>query len=518
MSAPSIDPASAANFLHMRARAREVAEASLVQKEVRDTAGTKFLAFTRYTKPDYEAGWFGEELHAALDRFLLAVVMRQSPRLKVEAPPRHGKSEAASRRFPAYALGRHSWLQIILWSYAASLAEDMNEDVQKIMDSEEYKTVFPSVSIPAVGQGGTGSKRNRQETHVIGTDGKIRAAGVGGGVTGKGAHILLIDDPFKDDEDSGSAAYREKVWKRYTSTAYTRLAPGGGVLLIQTRWHEDDLAGRLDETTRSAIESDDPDADRWETIKFPAIAEHDEKHRKAGEALHPARYDVKALRKIETTLGSYYWSALYQQRPAPAEGDVFRVSWWRYWRALPRMMIVRLYGDTAMKTKERNDFSVFQVWGLSFDRQIYLLDQIRGKWESPELEKQARGFWAKWAGRPMGSPVPYPSEMQIEDKSSGTGLIQSLQTGAGAIPVTGIKREVDKLVRARSSAPSIEAGNVFLPDPQENPTDWLSDYLTEFSSFTAAMSHKHDDQIDPTMDAIHDMILGNADFYGSALD
>jgi predicted phage terminase large subunit-like protein len=507
----------AADFFRLREQMRSRYQEKLVRDEVRETASKNFLAFTMHTKPDYYPGWFGADLHAALDRFLAQVVRHQSPRLMVLAPPRHGKSEASSRRLPAYALGRHPWLEIILWSYAASLAENMNEAVQKIMDGTEFKTIFPDVRIPPPGAGTYGGKRNRQETHVLGHGGRLRASGVGGGVTGNGAHILVIDDPFKDDQDSGSAAAREKVWNRYVSTAYTRLAPGGGILLTQTCWHEDDLAGRLQDATKKAIAENDPDADRWEVIQFPAIATHNEKHRKKGEALAPHRYDLKALRRIKKTVGSYFWSALYQQSPNPAEGDIFLVGWWRYWRALPPLVLIKIYADTAMKTRERNDWSCFQVWGLSREGQIYLLDQIHGKWESPELDRQARAFWSKWKAKPLGPAQPSPSQMMIEDKASGTGLVQSLRTGEGAIPVRGIQRDVDKVVRAKSSAPSIEAGNVFLPSPQEHPNGWLSDYLDEFVKFTAAMSHAHDDQVDPTMDAIHDLILGNADFYGQAL-
>lgn len=493
-------------------------EAIQVAAQVR-AARSSFLGFTRYTKPDYEVGWFHEELHDALDRFVEAVVRRESPRLLIEAPPRHGKSEATSRRLPAYALGRYPWLEIILWSYAASLAQDMNEDVQGIMDTAEYRRVFPEVRIPAPGRGTSGTKRNRDETQVIDHPGRLRAAGVGGGVTGKGAHILLIDDPFKDDEEAGSAAHREKVWNRYTSTAYTRLAPGGGVLIIQTRWHEDDLAGRVEKASEAAAAGDDPDADVFDVVKYPAIAEEDEAHRKTGEALHPERYSVSALNRIRSTIGSYFWSALYQQRPAPAGGDIFKSEWWRYWRALPPIVMVVIFADTAMKAKERSDYSVFQVWGLSSDRQIYLLDQIRDKWESPDLEREARAFWAKWSAMPIPG-VPAPSKLAIEDKASGTGLIQSLQRskkGHPSIPVIGIPREVDKVVRARSGAPSIEAGNVFLPDPEEHPNAWLSDYRAEFANFTAAMSHAHDDQIDPTLDAIHQLLLGDMDFYSGAL-
>lgn len=507
----------AAQFIQMRESMREIAHAKRVREKTRGKASTDFLAFTQHTKPDYLCGWFHEELHEALDWFVEEVALKRSPRLLIAAPPRHGKSEAASRRFPAYALGRYPWLEIILWSYAADLAKDMNEDVQGIMDSPEYQEVFDT-RIPAAGTGK--GKRSRGETHVLNGEGKIRAAGVGGGVTGKGAHILLIDDPFKDDEDSGSQAQRDKVWNRYTSTAYTRLAPGGGVLVIQTCWHEDDLAGRLQKATKAAIETNDEDADRFRVIKFPAIAENDEPHRKKGEALHPERYGIKALRKIKTTLGSYFWSALYQQSPSPADGDIFKSHWWRYWRELPPIVRIKIYADTALKKGENNDYTVFQVWGVSASRQIYLLDQVREKFNSPELEREARIFWAKWIGRPMGPTLPAPSALMVEDKASGIGLIQSLQEardGKPAIPVIGIPREIDKVTRARSGAPSIEAGNVFLPHPENHPLPWLSDYKKEFRDFTAAMSHSFDDQVDPTLDAIHDMVLGNVNIYEGAL-
>ncbi len=289
-----------------------------------------------------------------------------------------------------------------------------------------------------------------------------------------------------------------------------------GIVSHNTRWHEDDLAGRLIAASERARKGEDEDADVFEVIEYPAIATRDEEHRREGEALHPERYDLAALRRIRQTVGSYYWTALYQQKPAPAEGDVFRSAWWRFWRALPPIQMVRCYADTALKTKEANDFSVFQAWGLGIDGRIYLLDQVRGKWESPELKAQAIAFWAKWSRQPMGENVPPAISFSIEDKASGTGLVQSLQRET-AIPVIPIPRDVDKLVRARSGAPSIEAGNVWLPDPEAQPTEWLSDYLAEFAGFTAAMSHRFDDQIDPTLDAIHDLILGHMDFYSGAL-
>lgn len=476
------------------------------------------LAFTHHTKPNYLAGWFHRELAEKLTAFLWACMRRESPRLMVLAPPRHGKSELISRRFPAFALGHCPDFEIIGASYAMTLAERMNRDVQRIIDSKAYAEAFPATRIPERGKPNReGKTRNNDLVEVLGKAGSYRAAGARVGISGMGMHIGLIDDPIKDAKEASSQTIRDDVWDWYVSTFYSRLAPGGGILIVQTRWHEDDLAGRLIAASERARKGEDEDADVFEVIEYPAIATKDEAHRKEGEALHPERYDIAALRRIRKVVGTYYWAALYQQKPAPAEGDVFRSAWWKFWRALPPIQMVRLYADTALKTKEANDFSVFQAWGLGSDGRIYLLDQVRGKWESPELKHQAVAFWSKWSGQPMGEFVPPAISFSIEDKASGTGLVQSLQRET-AIPVIPIPRDTDKLVRARSGAPSIEAGNVWLPDPIAQPTEWLADYLAEFASFTAAMSHSFDDQIDPTLDAIHDLILGTMDFYGRALD
>lgn len=494
----------------------DVEEAKRI-RDLRRARSEGLLPFTLHTKPNYLAGWFHQELAEKLTAFLWACVRRESPRLMVLAPPRHGKSELISRRFPAFALGHCPDFEIIGASYSMTLAERMNRDVQRIIDSKAYAEVFPGTRIPERGKPNReGKTRNNDLVEVLERAGSYRAAGARVGISGMGMHIGLIDDPIKDAKEAGSQTIRDDVWDWYVSTFYSRLAPGGGILIVQTRWHEDDLAGRLIAASERAKAGQDEDADVFEIVEYPAIATRDEEHRKEGEALHPERYDIAALRRIRKTVGSYYWAALYQQKPAPAEGDVFRSAWWKFWRALPPIQMVRLYADTALKTKEANDFSVFQAWGLGSDGRIYLLDQVRGKWESPELKAQAVAFWAKWSRQPMGEHIPSAMSFSIEDKASGTGLVQSLQRET-AIPVLPIPRDVDKLVRARSGAPSIEAGNVWLPDPDAQPTEWLSDYLAEFAAFTAAMSHRFDDQIDPTLDAIHDLILGAMDFYGSSL-
>jgi len=482
----------------------------LVEPARRELARRRLIDFTEYTYRSYQAGWFSRELAGALERFLADCEAGKSPRLMIFAPPRSGKSELVSRRFPAWALGRNPSLQIIGCSYSDALAGRMNRDVQRIMDEDEYARVFPDARIPSrrVRTDARGKLRNSEIFEMVSGDGSYRSAGVGVGITGMGAGILLIDDPVKDAKEANSATVRESIWEWYTSTAYTRLEPGGGVLLVMTRWHDDDLAGRLMKAAKKG------EGDQWEVVSFPAIAERDEAHRTAGEALDESRYPLARLKAIMRTVGSYVWSALYQQNPSVKGGDVFKGEWWQWYKVLPRMQYRMIYADTAQKTREANDYSVLQCWGKGVDGGIYLLDQVRGKWEAPELVKKAEAFWAKW-GPPDERRITC-RQMKVEDKVSGTGLIQSLRRKK-SIPVSGIERHTDKLTRAEDGAPMIESGYVYLPDPEHNDSPWLSDYLMEFEAFTRELTHAHDDQVDPTLDAIKDMLGGTADLYSGAV-
>lgn len=206
-------------------------------------------------------------------------------------------------------------------------------------------------------------------------------------------------------------------------------------------------------------------------------------------------------------MGTYASAGQLQQRPAPRGGGIFKDVWWQYWSGEPRIRFTVIFVDTAQKTADHNDYSVFQLWGMGYDGRIYLLDQIRDKWEAPELLKQARAFWNKHRARAHAAPRC----MKIEDKSSGTGLIQQLrrgdaQQGIKPIPVKDIQRNRDKVSRAYDATPRIEQGLVVLP---ENAA-FLSDYLKEFATFP---NGSHDDMIDPTMDAIDDMLISGANEY-----
>lgn len=445
--------------------------------------------FTNYTKPDFIEGWFNKIIAAELQQFYHDVEAGKQPRLIIQAPPRSGKSELFSRRFPAWAFGQNPNLQIIAASYSTDLASRMNRDVQRIIDSEEYAGIFPETKLNSVNVATVSGKalRNSEIFEIVGHAGAYRSAGVGAGITGMGADIGIIDDPVKDAKEANSQTIRDSVWDWYTTTFYTRLSPKSGILIGMTRWHEDDLAGRL-------LAEMNNDGDQWRVISFPAIAESDEEFRKEGDALHPERYDIERLTKIKKAVGSQAWNALYQQRPSSKGGDVIKRAWFKRYSMLPLMRRVIIAGDTAQKVKQHNDFSVFIVAGIGIDGGLYIIDLIRGKWEAPELERKLEDIWNKYRASHKAQSV------YIEDKSSGTGLIQSIQRKRN-IPIKGVQVDADKYTRVLGIQGFIESGYVFLPDGAE----WVEDFLGECEKFTATDSHKHDDQVDTLTMAITEL-------------
>ncbi len=242
-------------------------------------------------------------------------------------PSRHGKSETVSRRFPAYALGRDPDAQIIACSYNAGLAADMNRDVQRIIDSEEYQLLFPETrlfgkNIRTIASGSW--LRNSDVFEIVGRQGKYIGAGVGCGIVGKGFRYGIIDDPIKSRREAESETYRKHIWDWYISDFYTRREnDDAGILLTVTRWHEDDLAGRLLKQAR-----ENPSLPQWTVIRFPAVCEEEDVHpddpRQVGQALWPRLFDEKALADTRELVGPRDWASMYQQRPSPAEGSVFK--------------------------------------------------------------------------------------------------------------------------------------------------------------------------------------------------
>jgi predicted phage terminase large subunit-like protein len=405
--------------------------------------------------------------HELIIEKLEAVTRGDIRRLMIFMPPRHGKSLITTQLFPAWYLGLNPRRSVISSSYGQELSDDFGRRVRGFVTDPLHQAIFPECRIAE------DSSSMRRFNTVAG--GSYYAVGRGGPITGRGADLLIIDDPLKDFEEAQSEAIREGLHQWYSSVAYTRLQPGGAVVLIQTRWHEDDLAGRLLREQRG----------EWHVVSLPAIAESDEPFRKAGESLWPERFPLPELQRIRTSVGSSTWAALYQQRPSAAEGTVFKREWWHYYGPLPSLFtrIVQSW-DTAFKKGAENDFSVCTTWGVT-PTGFYLLHAWRGRVEFPELKRIADILAAQWR----------PSAILVEDKASGQSLIQELKV-ANRLPILPVKVDSDKLARAAAVTPTVEAGKVFLPES----APWLDDYRDEMASFPTGV---YDDYVDSTTQALN---------------
>lgn len=456
---------------------------------------SNLLGFTAHTNPRFVPGWFPERVCEKLDWFLEEVAMRRSPRLMILAPPRHGKSDAASRRFPAYALGRYPDLQIIGASYAMALAKRMSRDVQRIIDEPAYHELFPSTLLPGKGVKGHGYTRTNELFEIVGQRGGYRAAGVGVGITGMGGDIGIIDDPVKDARDAASSVYREGVWDWYTSTFYTRIEAGGGILLMLTRWHEDDLAGRL----LKAMESGD--GEQWEVMRFPALAEagytDPDDPRDEGEALHPARWPGARLERIKKTVGPYVWSALYQQRPSPREGTLFKPHLIEVVKAasLPPMTKVVRGWDLAGSRKKPGrssgpDFTAGVKIGVGRDGTYYILDLVHMQETPAKVRETVKGVTSQ-DGTGVYIRLPQdPGQAGVDQKEQYAKALAGYMFQI--LPVSG-----DKEIRATPLASQVEVGNVKMVE-----APWNAGLVEEMRTFPNGL---HDDRIDAAADAFNEL-------------
>ena len=431
--------------------------------------------FVLYVDDNYRMNWH----HRLLCDYLDKLACKEIRRLMVFMPPRHGKSELVSRKFPAYLLGRNPDTSIISCSYSADLASRMNRDVQRLIDSEKYSVLFPESHLFGKNIRSTAKGsflRNSDIFEIVNHRGTYRSSGVGGGITGMGGEYIIIDDPVKNREDADSATMREKVYDWYTSTLYTRLEKDGCILLTLTRWHEDDLAGKL---LKAAQEG----ADQWTILELPAVCEYPPKPydvRQEGEALWKWKYDEEALEKMKVTVGSRDWAALYQQHPTPGEGGTFKREWWNYYKVLPDGLYDFIQSwDCTFKDAQSSDYVVGQVWARKGSSR-YLLDQVRGRMSFTETLRAIRSLSAKW---------PPAIRKLVEDKANGTAVIDVLRKEIpGLIPV---EPEGGKIVRANAVTAVAEAGNIYLPDPSIAP--WVHDFVEEHAVFP---NGANDDQVD----------------------
>jgi predicted phage terminase large subunit-like protein len=405
---------------------------------------------------------------------LTAVREGKIRRLIINLPPRHLKSLMASIAFPAWCLGHDPSSQILCVSYAQDLADKLARDCRSIMISPWYGRIFPTP---------LSAHRQAVQEFITTRQGYRLATSTGGVLTGRGADIILIDDPLKP-EDALSKALRQACNEWFVHTLYSRLNDkrSGAIVIIMQRLHEDDLVGH--------VLAQEP----WEVVSFSAIAEVDEVHRietiweprcftrRPGEALHPEREPLDTLERIRRTIGEYNFAGQYQQAPAPLGGGLVKEAWFKRYREdeLPARFdrIVQSW-DTANKATELSDFSVCTTWGVR-DKKVYLLGILRQRLEFPPLKRAVREQQNLYRA----------TEVLIEDKASGTQLIQEL-IADGCYGVTRYQPTTDKIMRMHAQTAMIENGFVSIPES----APWLDEYLHEMTVFP---NGKHDDQVDST--------------------
>jgi predicted phage terminase large subunit-like protein len=446
-------------------------------------AQESFWAFRQYINPKMKHGWWQREVAIKLQQFYEEFIAGLKPKLVIEAPPQHGKSVQIIE-FIAWLCGHNPDWRVIYTSFSDRLGVRANLRLQRVFDSDKYKQIFPALKLS---QKRGDAQRTNDMLEYVGREGFFRNTTVGGSITGESLDIGVIDDPIKGREAAGSPTIRDKTWEWFTDDFFTRFGEEGALLAILTRWHIDDPIGRLIQK-RPEIK----------VLKYPAIAIQDEEHRKIGEALFPQHKSVEFLLERKATLTTSSWESLYQQNPIIIGGNLIRGEWFPRLKVCPIIKHRVIYVDTAQKVKQHNDYSVFECWGKMEDGRIVLLDLLRGKWEAPDLRRAARDFWNKHRAMPNVGALRV---MKIEDKVSGTGLIQEFNR-TDRIPVEGIERNIDKLTRVMDVASFIESGYVCLLEESH----FINDFINECEAFAPNDSHQYDDQIDPMCDAINDLL------------
>lgn len=465
-----------------QAASNVTAEIAARELLLRRQARRSLLAFTTYTKPDYEVNWHHEVLCDHLNRLVAGEIKR----LMVFMPQRQGKSELVSRRLPAYVFGRTPKASVMGCSYGADLSSRMNRDVQRIIDSPEYARVFPETRLYGKNVRATSEGtylRNSDIFEIVDYLGVYRSAGVGGGITGMGFDLGIIDDPIKDPKDAESEVVREALWEWYTGAFWTRQAPGARILLTMTRWHEDDLAGRLLEMAKS-----DPKADQWTVLKLPGICEDptpEYERRKVGQALWPARADVPYYDAMRANSARQF-EAMCQQNPTAREGAMFKVGNLEIVDAAPAQANRVRYWDKAA-TDGGGDWTagvrMAEAGGV-----YYVEDVRRGQWATDERDRLIRQT-AELDGREVR--IGGEQEPGASGKDAARAFIRLL-TGFSVRcdPASGSKE-----LRADPLSSQVNAGNVKLVRG-----GWNKTFVEEVRQFPHG---KRDDQVDAASGAFN---------------
>ena len=438
--------------------------------KVREKSSKKFMEFVKVMWPGFIHG----QHHALMAKKFEEIAEGKIKRLIINMPPRHTKSEFASYLLPAWYLGKFPNRKIIQCSNTSELAVGFGRKVRNLVDGDVYGKVFPNVSLrhdsKAAGRWATNA------------NGDYFAIGVGGTVTGKGADLLIIDDPHSEQEAalaSGNPEVYDKVFEWYESGPRQRLQPGGAIVIVMTRWGKRDLTGRV---LQSMVEKD---GDEWEIISLPAIKKNE-------KPLWPEFWSFEELEKLRNVLPISKWSAQYQQNPTSEEGAIVKREWWQIWdkeRPPPCKFIIQSW-DTAFTKNERSDYSACTTWGVfdmnenPDDVHIILLDALKERLEFPELKQRALQMYHEFS----------PDAFIVEAKASGAPLIYELRSMGIPVQEFTPVRGNDKITRINAVADLFASGKIWCP-----PTRWAEEVMEEMAAFP---NSDHDDLVDSTTQAL----------------
>ena len=424
-----------------------------------------FMSFVKTVWPGFVEG----RHHKIIAEKFNKIANGSLKRLIVNMPPRHTKSEFASYLFPAYIMGKNPQTKIIQTSHTAELSQRFGRKTKQLIDSGEYKEVFPETTLQA-----DSKAAGRWDTSA---GGEYFAAGVGGAITGRGADLLIIDDPHSE-QDALSLTAMENAYEWYTSGPRQRLQPGGAIVLVMTRWSTVDLTGQL---IRAQAE---PKADQWEVVEFPALME-------SGKPAWPEYWKLEELESVKASLAVSKWNAQWMQEPTSEEGAIIKREWWRQWEPedIPALKYIIQSYDTAYSKKETADYSAVTTWGVfepEEERQgLILLDAQRGRWDFPELKEVAMKEYNYWE----------PEMVLIEAKASGMPLSDELRRSG--LPITNYTptRGNDKFTRVNAVAPMFEAGSIYYPEGRR----FAEEVIEECAAFPFG---ENDDYVDTVTQAL----------------
>jgi predicted phage terminase large subunit-like protein len=454
-----------------------VEDVELLERYFNLKAKDDFYTFRRLMHPKDKTGWFYKDLSEHFQQFYLDLAAGLRPNLIIQSPPQHGKSEAIVD-FTAWICGKNPNLKVIFASFSDTLSVRANLKMQRMLDSIRYQKIFGSIlNTKNITTVSSQKRRNSNLIEFTNGEGYFRNTTVNGSITGESLDLGVIDDPVKGREAANSPTVRDKTWDWYTNDFRTRFSEKAGFLMILTRWHIDDLAGRIKERGNAKF------------LKYKAIAEKNEEYRSEGEALFPEHKSLEFLLNMKKTMSIHDFESLYQQNPVIEGGNLFKLEWFKpVSREVIKTLTFQKYfiiADTAIGTKQQNDYTVYTAFGVS-DNKLYVLDMYRGKIESLERELNARSFYKR------NNKYPFDG-MYVELKASGTDLYQRLKRDS--LMVRGIERDKDKITRAQEVLPYIELNGIYYIDDVDT-NEYMLDEIVSFPNGV------HDDMVDTIIDGV----------------